>query len=140
VVLDGGKFEPREVVLGAQGERDVLQVLSGLEAGERVVTSGQFMLDSESQLREVIQKMLPAETMTSSVTPIAAVDEVPTAKNPASANIVYLCPMEEHMAIRYDHLGKCPLCNMTLVPVSESNYNRIVEEKWTKEHPAEAKM
>ena len=34
------------------------QVLSGLKEGERVVTSGQFMLDSESQLREAIQKML----------------------------------------------------------------------------------
>jgi hypothetical protein len=33
--------------------------LSGLVGGERVVTSGQFMLDSESQLREAIQKMLP---------------------------------------------------------------------------------
>ena len=34
------------------------EVLSGLKEGERVVTSGQFMLDSESQLREAIQKML----------------------------------------------------------------------------------
>jgi multidrug efflux pump subunit AcrA (membrane-fusion protein) len=58
VALDGGYFEPREVKLGARSEGNFYQVLSGLKAGERIVTSGQFMLDSESQLREAIQKML----------------------------------------------------------------------------------
>ncbi len=58
IALDGGAFEPREVKLGARSAGDVYQVLSGLSAGERVVISGQFMLDSESQLREAIQKML----------------------------------------------------------------------------------
>jgi RND family efflux transporter MFP subunit len=58
VALEGGSFEPRDVKLGARSEGGVYQVLSGLRAGERVVTSGQFMLDSESQLREAIQKML----------------------------------------------------------------------------------
>ena len=58
VALDGGHFEPREVQLGARADNDSYEVLSGLKEGERVVTSGQFMLDSESQLREAIQKML----------------------------------------------------------------------------------
>ena len=58
VALDGGSFEPRDVKLGARSEGGLYQVLGGLRAGERVVTSGQFMLDSESQLREAIQKML----------------------------------------------------------------------------------
>lgn len=58
VALDGGFFEPREVRLGARSADDKYEVLSGVNAGERVVTSGQFMLDSESQLREAIQKML----------------------------------------------------------------------------------
>ena len=57
VALEGGKFEPRTVALGPQAENDMYQVLSGLKEGERIVTSGQFMLDSESQLREAIQKM-----------------------------------------------------------------------------------
>lgn len=58
VALDGGFFEPREIKLGVRSSGNVYQVLSGLQDGERVVTSGQFMLDSESQLREAIQKML----------------------------------------------------------------------------------
>ena len=57
VALEGGKFEPRTVVIGARGEGGTYQVLRGLKEGERVVTSGQFMLDSESQLKEAIQKM-----------------------------------------------------------------------------------
>src|ERR1017187_8232133 len=58
VALEGGKFEPRAVGLGLRAEGNFYQVLSGLSDGERVVTSGQFLLDSESQLREAIQKML----------------------------------------------------------------------------------
>ena len=56
-----GRFAPREVTLGAEGSHFV-QILSGLEAGERVVTSAQFLLDSESNLREAIQKLLAART------------------------------------------------------------------------------
>src|SRR5207249_4389027 len=66
VALDGGRFEPRTVVLGPRSENNFYQVLSGLNQGERVVISGQFMLDSESQLREAIQKMLkPARPVSS---------------------------------------------------------------------------
>ncbi|HET9468908.1 MAG TPA: efflux RND transporter periplasmic adaptor subunit, partial [Vicinamibacterales bacterium] len=61
VALDGGYFEPREVTLGARSEGGFYQVIAGLRAGERVVISGQFMLDSESQLREAIQKMLKGD-------------------------------------------------------------------------------
>ncbi len=60
VALPGGKFDPRTVKLGLAAANDYDQVLSGLKPGERVVTSGQFMLDSESQLQEAIQKMLAA--------------------------------------------------------------------------------
>ncbi|RJP22624.1 MAG: efflux RND transporter periplasmic adaptor subunit [Candidatus Abyssobacteria bacterium SURF_5] len=61
VVLDigGGRFEPREVTLGLQGDNKY-QVLKGLEGGEKIVTSSQFLIDSESNLREAINKMLMA--------------------------------------------------------------------------------
>jgi Cu(I)/Ag(I) efflux system membrane fusion protein len=61
VALDGGKFEPRTVSLGLSAENDQYEVLGGLREGERVVASGQFMLDSESQLREAIKKMGTSE-------------------------------------------------------------------------------
>ncbi|MXY96846.1 MAG: efflux RND transporter periplasmic adaptor subunit, partial [Gemmatimonadetes bacterium] len=58
VALDGGRFEPREVTLGMEGEDGYVQAASGVSAGERVVTSAQFLIDSESRLQEAIQKML----------------------------------------------------------------------------------
>jgi RND family efflux transporter MFP subunit len=58
VSLGQGKFQPREVKLGVEGNNDEFQVLRGLEEGEEIVVSAQFMLDSESRLQEAIQKML----------------------------------------------------------------------------------
>ncbi len=51
-----GVFEPREVVLGAKAG-DYYQVLSGVEAGEIVATSANFLIDSESRLGSAMMKM-----------------------------------------------------------------------------------
>lgn len=58
-----GKFEPREVILGIEGgdRNNEIQIQSGVEPGEQVVTSAQFLFDSESRLQESIQKMLQQE-------------------------------------------------------------------------------
>ena len=53
-----GKFEPRQVTLGLASNGKVA-VLEGLAVGEQVVTSAQFLIDSESKLREAMAKMLP---------------------------------------------------------------------------------
>ncbi len=59
VVREPGKFEPREVTLGVSAE-GLTQILSGVAAGEQVVTSSQFLIDSESKLREATAKMMEA--------------------------------------------------------------------------------
>jgi len=51
-----GKFEPREVVVGLSGG-GLTEIRSGLEAGDRVVVSAQFLIDSESKLSEAAAKM-----------------------------------------------------------------------------------
>ncbi|MEW6269573.1 MAG: efflux RND transporter periplasmic adaptor subunit [Thermodesulfobacteriota bacterium] len=56
----GGRFEPRTVSLGATGDDGRVQVLDGLAAGDVVVTSGQFLLDAESNMREALQRFLGA--------------------------------------------------------------------------------
>lgn len=56
VVRAPGEFEPRDVELGLQSEGRVV-VLAGVEPGETVVTSAQFLIDSESNLREAAAKM-----------------------------------------------------------------------------------
>jgi Cu(I)/Ag(I) efflux system membrane fusion protein/cobalt-zinc-cadmium efflux system membrane fusion protein len=63
VALGEGRFAPRQVKTGVSDEDGYVQILEGLQEGDLVVTSAQFMLDSESKLREAIQKMLqPAST------------------------------------------------------------------------------
>lgn len=125
VALEGGRFDPRTVTLGPQAENDQYQVLSGLNEGEKVVTSGQFMLDSESQLREAIQKMIEPGKVVSPTT------QEPPPKHAALTTLAepeklrYICPMPEHISIAYDHPGKCPICGMTLVPISPANLRNL---------------
>ncbi len=57
VVREPGKFEPREVTLGVSAQ-GMTQILSGVNAGEEVVVSSQFLIDSESKLREATAKMM----------------------------------------------------------------------------------
>ncbi len=60
IVQGEGRFEPREVLLGEEGgpNNNYIRILRGLEGSEEIVTSAQFMLDSESSLQEAIRKML----------------------------------------------------------------------------------
>ncbi len=128
VALDGGKFEGRDVVLGVESEKGLIQVISGLSAGERVVTSGQFLLDSESQLREAIEKMRGSTTAVKTEMTGASPTNEATGTLPAKAETemsVYVCPMPEHISIVYEHAGKCSICNMALVSASPSALKNI---------------
>src|ERR1017187_3446321 len=51
-----GYFEPRQVKTGER-EGDRIQILSGLSQGERIVTSGNFLIDSESQMKAAASGM-----------------------------------------------------------------------------------
>ncbi|MDX8380910.1 MAG: efflux RND transporter periplasmic adaptor subunit [Ghiorsea sp.] len=57
VVREAGKYEPRQVQVGVSA-KGLVQIIDGLEAGEKVVTSGQFLIDSESKLKEATAKMM----------------------------------------------------------------------------------
>ena len=48
-----GYFEPRDVKLGVKVE-DYYEVIEGLKPGERVVTSANFLIDSESKFKEAM--------------------------------------------------------------------------------------
>ena len=65
-----GRFEPREVKLGTKVNGSGVQVISGLAAGDRVVTAANFLLDSESSLKAVLSGMTPPEPKTTA-TPTA---------------------------------------------------------------------
>lgn len=56
VAKGGGHFEPRRVKVGLPADDGMVQIVAGLAAGEEVVTSGQFLIDSESRLRESVRR------------------------------------------------------------------------------------
>lgn len=56
IAHDGGYFEPRKITTGAKLDGKVV-VLAGLKAGETVVTSGNFLIDSESRLKSAAGPM-----------------------------------------------------------------------------------
>ena len=69
-----GGFKPRDVSLGADFD-DEVEVLAGLHAGDQVVASGQFLIDSEARLRSVLDNMsapasAAASSMPASTTPL----------------------------------------------------------------------
>ena len=61
VTKGNGKFIPRNVSPGITLDNGNVHIISGLAPGEIIVTSGQFLLDSESKLKEAVAKMLEAK-------------------------------------------------------------------------------
>jgi Cu(I)/Ag(I) efflux system membrane fusion protein len=56
VVHDGGVFEPRKITIGPLVDGNAV-ILSGLKAGETIVVSGNFLVDSESGLKSAMNGM-----------------------------------------------------------------------------------
>jgi Cu(I)/Ag(I) efflux system membrane fusion protein/cobalt-zinc-cadmium efflux system membrane fusion protein len=57
VDLGEGSFAPREITTGHEGGGEV-EILEGLSEGDSIVTSSQFLIDSESSLQAAVQKMI----------------------------------------------------------------------------------
>jgi Cu(I)/Ag(I) efflux system membrane fusion protein/cobalt-zinc-cadmium efflux system membrane fusion protein len=139
ISLGDGKFMPREVKLGVLGQNDMIEIISGLNEGNVVVTSSQFMLDSESRLREATSKIRAKMASTTVVKdepvevqepsqgehPEAEMKQMKTEQKeesePESASGVYTCPMDSHSHIVQMGPGKCPECGMKLVPAEETS-------------------
>ena len=112
VVQDYGRYQPRDVRTGLYGDRRLTEVLSGLDAGDEVVVSGQFLLDSESQLNEALDKLLADRLQKrsgESVDPHAGHDHEQTG--------LFTCPMHPDF-VTEDPDATCPQCGMDLVPVT----------------------
>lgn len=132
IVGDDGRFQPVRVRSGrSSGGRT--EILAGLKGGERVVTSGQFLIDSEASLSGALQRL---ETPAASPAPAAApsthemspatearspaVMQKPVAK-PKPVSPRRACPVlywydpmvpDKH----FDQPGKSPFMDMQLVP------------------------
>jgi Cu(I)/Ag(I) efflux system membrane fusion protein len=58
LALGEGRFTSRKVQAGMESG-DWIEIVSGLKAGDEVVTSGQFLIDSEASLKASMQRMQP---------------------------------------------------------------------------------
>ena len=56
VAGDGGHFRPAEVTVGHE-DGGKTEILAGLQPGEKIVVSGQFLIDSEASLKGVLARM-----------------------------------------------------------------------------------
>ncbi len=111
-----GRYEAREVVTGLVGSDHRTEVLSGLEEGERVVVSGQFLLDSESQLQEAVAKLLEARLQykEKAMGPASGGDErTEELQETREGTSYWTCSM--HPTVVEDGPGTCPICGMNLV-------------------------
>ena len=131
VDLGQGKFSPRDIQVGVEAEDGMVEVLYGLDAGEVVVTSGQFMLDAESKLKEAVAKMMAVKRAT--VTPRPPTEDMPehgsiamADKTGIPADATHACPMDKHPdetepenqgAYFSATAGRCPWCGMGLKPL-----------------------
>lgn len=141
--LGEGRFSPREVRVGSEAN-GMYEVISGLSPGDRVATSGVFLIAAEARIStaakywektpDSVAPSAQAEPATSSsaapmpspgptapTTPLKKAQLAPTAASPASpsapAAIVYTCPM--HPEVHSATPGQCPKCGMTLVPMPD---------------------
>jgi RND family efflux transporter MFP subunit len=67
IAKPNGYFEPRDIKIGDQFDGQTV-VLAGLKPGEKIVASGNFLIDSESRLGAAMQGMMPGMDMSSSTT------------------------------------------------------------------------
>jgi Cu(I)/Ag(I) efflux system membrane fusion protein/cobalt-zinc-cadmium efflux system membrane fusion protein len=110
-----GKYVPRQVITGLSGDGHITEIKSGIKEGEVVVVSGQFLLDSESQLQEALQKLLASRLQAKQGTQPekAKPDPHARARHKQGKQEVWTCPM--HPQIVEHTAGTCPICGMDLV-------------------------
>lgn len=139
VSLGGGYFAPRDIKTGISADGYV-QVLDGLHEGENIVTSSQFLIDSESNLKAAVAGMVKKNGKEAPVAKDAAVEShenhetlsvkksdpmasavvkkaVPVKQLMNNEKVQYTCEM--HPEIIRDKPGDCPLCGMKLIPIKK---------------------
>lgn len=133
--LGNGKFKPQEVKLGGYAD-GYYQVLSGLSEGNTIVTSAQFLIDSESNLKAAINQFqtstgnekqqmkdekretrdekpemkMEGHDHSSSIVHEGVIDVESIDKN--NDGKLWECPMDWNVIS--DESGRCPVCNMRL--------------------------
>jgi multidrug efflux pump subunit AcrA (membrane-fusion protein) len=99
VSLGQGRFESRPVELGAEAGDGQVEVVSGLRPGEHIVVSAQFLLDSESNRREALAKMVKGEPAGEQRTRAAVEGASELASLPEAASKEIIGAMDDYFAV-----------------------------------------
>jgi Cu(I)/Ag(I) efflux system membrane fusion protein len=101
VSLGQGRFEPRVVHMGAETDDGKVQILDGLKPGELVVTSGQFLIDSEARMREALARMMKGTQVAEATAPepVGAEASAPTVVLPKAAESALSAALDSYLAI-----------------------------------------
>ncbi len=118
-------YKPHYIETGAIGSGDMIAIEDGLMAGDDVVVSGQFLLDSETRLSEAIgaggagghAHQHGAQHADSKEMDHDEMEKAEASNDPYD---IHTCPMPEHFDVLNYGPGECPECGMALVPVSET--------------------
>jgi len=131
ISLSDGKFKPVQVKLGGYSD-GYYQVIEGLSEGNKIVTSSQFLIDSESNLRAAINQFQSGESDTEDLKRETQEEKQETKdeKQDHSSSLVregivdvelidanndgklFECQMDWNVISDED--GRCPVCNMYL--------------------------
>ena len=127
-----GKFLPREVELGLEADDSQYEVLSGVNEGNRIVTSAQFLLDSEAQLQEALQKLMTSSDLKTNLEHTSHeqshnhIASGATMESLFATDSIYWCPMH-HEIVTTESDARCPLCNMFLEPIPAEELTSLRE-------------
>jgi membrane fusion protein, copper/silver efflux system len=122
VDLGEGRFRPQEVQLGSE-VNGMYEVLSGLNAGDSVATSGVFLIAAEARISTAAKywdkaagDAPPPGAMPPEPASAPPVHSAPPRRSPPKAPqaVIYTCLM--HPEVQSPTPGQCPKCGMTLVP------------------------
>lgn len=135
---EDGSFEPKIIQTGAAGDNDYVEVLSGLNPGDNVVISGQFLLDSESRLNESLafthnhgsQLHGGSQSVDKMEESLHEKHEMEEGEDHSEHRVpelsgIYTCPMPEHYHVLQYGEGKCIECGMDLVPVEKTDNSDV---------------
>jgi membrane fusion protein, copper/silver efflux system len=118
VDLGHGRFRPEEVSVGAESN-GMYEVLSGLQPGDQVATSGVFLIAAEARISTASKYWDSPEARMdggANAMPAQAPMSMPSGAEPsAPPATVYSCPM--HPEVTSPMPGKCPRCGMDLQPM-----------------------
>jgi Cu(I)/Ag(I) efflux system membrane fusion protein len=114
VAEDGGRFHPVDVETG-RDSGDMTEIRKGLAAGQKVVASGQFLIDSESSLTTTLSRMQSAPALTPDAAPKSSGGAIKNAQHSANGRIMRIDAKDGTLELSHDPIPALKWPAMTMM-------------------------